>query len=81
MIITREMLIKAFTDKLEYEQYNIAHLVLDDYNCDDDAIDFTLDYIDAHEEEYLKNNSEVTPVDIENVRSFLVRLLGVPDVE
>lgn len=81
---TRDEWVDFFTDfenASEHALYNIGHLVLDDHNVDDESIDFALEYIHINRFEYLKDNPEVTNMDINRVVFFLAFLKTIPDRE
>lgn len=78
---TRNEWVEFFTDfenDSEYVRYNIAHLVLDDHNVDDESIEFTIQYAHKNWQEYLRDNHEVTHVDIIRVIFFLEFLKTIP---
>lgn len=75
---TRQSLVDDFIEDRDYACYNIAHIVLDDDNLDDESIHFAINNIDETREEYKRDNEEVTDSDIDETRAFLVSLLDIP---
>ena len=72
-------LMAAFQDLVPYEVYNIAHLVLDDDNYDDDSIRFCLTDIPKSADEYMYDHPGVTIEQVNGIVLFLLFLLSIPE--